>query len=214
MKTSIINSIMEEKIIVIARKVATENLIATAEALYAGGIRLIEVTFDQSGEFSSQVTADQIKLLNSHFDGNMLVGAGTVMTAEQTKIAYDSGAKYIISPNVDKNVIETTTNLGMVSIPGALTPTEISLAHSYGADFVKMFPAGELGINYLKAVLAPLNHIKTLAVGGINENNLKDFLSIGIKGVGVGSNIIKNDLIMQGNFKEITELALKYRECF
>ena len=125
-------------------------------------------------------------------------------------IARDAGAKYIISPNTDEKVIKKTNECGMVSIPGALTPTEIQYAHACGADFVKLFPADNLGIGYIKAVLAPLSHIKLLAVGGVNENNLKDFLNVGVKGVGIGSNITKKELIKQGQYDEITKLAKKY----
>lgn len=210
MKSMIMERILQNKVIAILRKVDKENLLPTAEALYNGGIRLMEVTFDQSGEFTAEDTAEQISLLSSHFGKDLSVGAGTVMSQEHVESAYNAGAKYIISPNINQEVIKKTVELGMVSIPGAVTPTEIELAHTWGADFVKLFPAGELGLGYIKAVLAPLNHIKVLAVGGINENNLKDFLNAGIQGVGIGSNIVKSNLIKQRNFSEISELAKKY----
>jgi len=210
MKSKVLESISENKIIAIIRKLETDKLIQTVEALKEGGIKLIEVTFDQRGEFSEEYTSGQIKMICDTYGDKLYIGAGTVMTVRQVEMAYKAGAKYIISPNVNKEVIKKTVELGMISIPGALTPTEIETAHSYGADIVKMFPAGELGIGYVKAVLAPLNHIKTMAVGGVDEKNLKDFLSLGIIGVGVGSNIVKKDLIAKGEFDKITKFALNY----
>lgn len=138
------------------------------------------------------------------------MGAGTVLTPEQVDRAFKAGAEYIISPDTNPEVIKRTVSLGLVSIPGALTPTEIQYAHACGADFVKLFPAGEMGISYIKAVTAPLNHIRLLAVGGVNEDNLADFFKAGIKGAGIGSNIIKKNLLEQKDFKGITKLAGLY----
>lgn len=212
MKSKVLNSISANKIIAIVRKVETDKLIPTAEALYEGGIKLIEVTFDQSGKFSEEYVAEQIRLLNEKYHEKIAIGAGTGMTVRQVEEAYKAGAKYIISPDVNQNVIEKTNEFGMISIPGALTPTEIATAHYYGADIVKIFPAGDIGISYIKSVLSPLNHIKIMAVGGIDENNLLEFINTGICGVGVGSKIVKKDLVMQGGFDGITKLALKYTE--
>ena len=100
----------------------------------------------------------------------------------------------------------------MVSIPGALTPTEMESAREYGAHIVKLFPAGELGIGYVNALLAPLSNIKVIAVGGVDEKNIVDYLGLGILGVGVGSNIVKKDLIKNNKFEQITQLAKKYIE--
>ena len=98
----------------------------------------------------------------------------------------------------------------MVSIPGAFTPTEIATAYNAKANFVKLFPAGILGMDYIKAICSPLNHIPIVAVGGVNENNLKDFFAVGVKAVGVGSNIVKVSLINEGRYDELEALARKY----
>jgi len=98
----------------------------------------------------------------------------------------------------------------MVSIPGALTPTEIQNAHRYGADFVKLFPITSMGSAYIKAVKAPLSHIQFLAVGGIDENNMSEYLRAGVCGFGIGSNIVDKKLVEAGDFAAITELAKKY----
>lgn len=205
-------SILKHKIIVIIRKVESPYIIPLAQALYDGGVRLIEVTFDQSSPTGNDDTSQAIRSINDYFGDAMCTGAGTVMTKLQAQIASDAGAKYLISPNTDIEIIQKTTELGLVSIPGAITPTEATIAYDSGADFVKLFPAGEMGIHYVKAIMAPLNHIPFLAVGGIDEANIEQFLTIGVKGFGIGSNIVKRSLIKEGKFKEITELAKRFIE--
>ena len=164
MREDVIKRIEEEKIIVIVRGVESEKLIPLAEALYDGGIRLLEVTYSANGKVSDAQTADNIKMLAEHFEGRMYIGAGTVLTKEQVELTHKAGGTFIISPDTCAEVIEKTCELGMVSMPGALTPSEIQSAHKSGADFVKMFPITNMGIGYVKAVLAPLSHIKLLAV--------------------------------------------------
>ena len=121
-----------------------------------------------------------------------------------------AGGKFIISPNADKKIIKLTNKCGLVSMPGALTPSEICDAHNWGADFVKLFPITNLGTDYVKAVKAPLNNINLLAVGGIDENNIPDYLKVGISGFGVGSNIVKQDLIENDDYIGISKLAENY----
>jgi 2-dehydro-3-deoxyphosphogluconate aldolase/(4S)-4-hydroxy-2-oxoglutarate aldolase len=132
------------------------------------------------------------------------------MNVHQVETAINSGAKYIISPNTNLQVIKKTSELGAVSIPGALTPSEIAFAYEAGAKFVKLFPASEFGVSYIKSIRSPLNHIPLLAVGGVDENNMNSFFEAGVSGVGVGSNIVKKSLISMKKFDEITVLAKKY----
>ena len=177
-----------------------------------GGIKLVEVTFDQSGKITDEETASNIRAIKEHFAGRIRVGAGTVMTVEQVEIAYKAGAEYIISPDSYEPVIRRTRELGMVSMPGALTPTEAANAHRWGADFVKLFPNSEMKITYLKALIAPLSHIKFLAVGGINLENFKDYLNAGAKGVGMATNIADRKAILAGDWDKITSLAKSYTD--
>ena len=116
----------------------------------------------------------------------MLVGAGTVTNTHLVDLTHAHGGQYIISPDTNVSVIKKTKELGMISMPGAMTPSEVITAHNAGADIVKLFPASDLGPRYLKAVRAPLNHIKIMAVGGINQKNMPDFLAAGACGFGVG----------------------------
>lgn len=212
MREEVLSLIEEEKIIVIVRGVEKEKLIPLAEAMYKGGIRLIEITYSQSGAPSDEETADSIRLLSEHFKGRMLIGSGTTLTEKQVELTKNAGGTFIISPDANVEVIKKTRELSLVSIPGALTPTEITTAHAAGADFVKLFPITNLGVSYFKAVSAPLSAVKYLAVGGIDENNMKEYLDAGIKGFGIGSNIVNKKMISANEFEKITELAKKYVE--
>jgi len=206
----VIERIKEHKIIAIVRGVALDDIVPTAHALMDGGIRLLEVTFNQSSSTGEQDTAEAIRRLCSAFGDDMIIGAGTVVSERQVAVAVEAGAQYIISPNTDAAVIRKTLELGAVSIPGALTPTEVLYAHNLGAHFVKLFPAGNLGTGYIKAIRAPISHIPLLAVGGVNDKNLMDFSKAGVSGVGVGANIVDNKLIKEKKFDELTALARLY----
>lgn len=212
MKQKVIDSIIENKIIVIVRGLKREQLVPTVQALYDGGIRLLEITFDASQKVSMEETASNIKMLCEKFDGRMYIGAGTVINTRQVELVKEAGGKFIISPDTFEDVIRKTNECDMVSIPGALTPSEIRCATRAGADFVKLFPIGNLGVSYVKAVSAPLNDIKLLAVGGVDENNISDYLKTGVYGFGIGSGVIKKDLIEAGRFDEITKLAKVYTD--
>jgi len=169
---------------------------------------LIEITFDQRG--APEDTANAIRLVAQNYSGDVCVGAGTVMTTAQLAAAIAAGANYIISPNVNLEVIHETKRNGLVSIPGALTPSEIACAHENGADFVKVFPASAMGLEYIKAIRAPVSNIPLLAVGGITEGNIADYMAAGIVGFGIGSNIVKNQWVQQERYEEITRLAGAY----
>ena len=210
MREQVIQAVEKEKIIVIVRGVESEKLIPLAEAMYQGGIRLLEITYSANGKVSDEQTAANIAMLAKHFEGKMFIGAGTVLTEKQVELTYQTGGKFIISPDTCPAVIEKTRALNMVSMPGALTPTEMQIAHRSGADFVKMFPITSLGTSYIKAVKAPLSHLKLLAVGGVDENNMGDYLKAGVCGFGVGSNIIDKKMLAQNDWAGITALAEKY----
>ena len=206
-REEIIKDIEKNKIIVIMRGFTEEQLINSVEAMEKGGIRLVEVTFDQTGKVGDEVTASYIHTLKKRFDGRVRIGAGTVMTESQVEIAYKAGAEFIISPDSYEGVIRKTRELGMVSIPGAFTPTEAANAHRYGADFVKLFPNSEVNISYLKALAVPLSHIKFLAVGGVNADNMQEYLAAGAKGIGVATAIADKKSIFAGDYEDITRRA-------
>ena len=209
MREEVIAKIQEEKIIAIVRGVGAEACRKVADALYEGGIRLMEITFDQKDPASFATTGGAIRAIGEAYAGRMLVGAGTVTSVELVELAASAGARYIISPDVNVDVIRRTRELEMVSLPGAMTPTEVMTAHNAGADFVKLFPAGNLGVSYIKAIRAPISHVKLLAVGGVNEDNVAEFLHAGLVGAGVGGNLANKKWIEAGEYHKITETARK-----
>ena len=209
---NIIESVKNNKIIVIVRGVAKEKLIPLAEAMYNGGIRLIECTYQANGSISDEEIADNIKMLAEYFGDKMYVGAGTVLTKKQVELTKKAGGKFIISPDANEEVIRYTKEIGLISMPGALTPTEIAAAKRAGADFVKVFPIDVYGPSYIKAVKAPLSNVELLAVGGITINNINDYLSAGAVGVGIGTGIVNKSMIESGDFEGITRLAKEYTE--
>lgn len=210
MRNEIIDAIKKEKIIAIIRGVEKEYLISLAEALLKGGIKLLEITYSANGAVSDEKTAENIKMLAENFKGRMFIGAGTVLTPEQVELTKKAGGQFIISPDTYDAVIKKTRELDMVSIPGAFSPTDIQNAHRAGADFVKLFPITNLGISYLKAVKAPLSHINLLAVGGVNEKNVGEFIKAGAAGVGVGGGLTNKEWIQNGEFDKITALAEEF----
>ncbi len=171
---------------------------------------MMEVTFDQSKPEALSRTSDTVKLLVDEMGDKMAFGAGTVTSVEMVELAHEAGAQFIVSPNMNEKVIRATVEKGMVSMPGAMTATEVLQAHEYGADFVKLFPIGNLGASYVKAIAAPINHVRLLAVGGVNEKNIKDFLNAGAVGAGVGGNLVNKEWIAAGRFDEITALAKEF----
>ena len=172
----------------------------------------MEITYDATGKTTDEETAENIRMLCEHFDGRMFIGAGTVLTPRQAELTKAAGGEFIISPNVDESVLRKTRELSMVSMPGALTPSEIQNAHIFGADFVKLFPITNMGVSYVKAITAPLSHIKLLAVGGISLDNMVDYKNAGVCGFGLGSNIIDKKALADGDYEKITNLAKKYSE--
>lgn len=207
MRDRVIKLILEEKLIAIVRGAEPEQCEAVAKALYAGGIRLMEITYNQNAPETWQATADAIGALAKEYEGRMFVGAGTVTSPALVEMTAKAGGAFIISPDTDVEVIRKTRELGLVSMPGAMTPSEIKIAHNAGADFVKLFPVGSLGAGYLKAVKAPLSHIKMMAVGGVNEENAAEFLKAGAVGLGVGGNLAKKAWIEAGEYDRLTAAA-------
>ena len=210
MKKKIIDVIKKEGLIVIVRGIERKNLIPLAQAMYDGGVRLLEVTYSANGAVSDEETAENIQDLCNHFGEKMYIGAGTVLTEKQVELTKKAGGGFIISPNIKQSVIKRTVEFGMVSIPGAFSPSEIEDAYEFGADFVKLFPVTNLGAEYVKAVKAPLSHIDLLAVGGINLDNIPLYKKAGVCGFGIGSNITDKSMIANEDWQGITELAKQY----
>lgn len=200
----IIETIKTSKIVAIIRGIDRDHILKTAEALLNGGIKVMEITLNRDDAMES------IELVKRKFENEILLGAGTVLTEKQVREAYERGACFIVSPNTDEVVIKQTKDLNMISIPGAFSPTEIAKAQQLGADFVKVFPAGSLGSDYIKAVRGPLDSIPLLAVGGVNLDNMTEFLKAGAVGLGIGGNLVNKSLIYAEKYDEVEKIAQSY----
>ena len=207
MREDVTRAVLESRIIAIIRGFAPDECLRLAEAYREGGIRLVEVTFNQRDPSDWSNTANAIRMIGERFPGEVFAGAGTVLTVEQMKIAADAGAGYIITPSLDVEVVRAAVAAGLVAIPGAFTPTEISQAYAAGASFVKVFPSSQLGPSYIKAIRAPLSHIPLLAVGGITPENIGDFIKAGCVGAGVGGVLADRARVAANDWAGVTEVA-------
>lgn len=207
MMAEVKKSIVEHKIISIVRGMAPDVCAHLADAYLEGGVHLMEITFNQAKPETWADTQKAIRHLCDHYEGQILAGAGTVLTVDQYKMAIDAGAKYIITPVVNVPVIRAAKEDGVVCMPGALTPTDVLDAWEAGATFVKLFPAGTFGVKYFKDVKAPLSHIPLLAVGGISAANIREFLDAGAVGFGISSALVDKRAIAAGDWKTIAAAA-------
>ena len=205
--------IMAGGIIAIFRRLYEDDLHRVCDALYAGGIRVMEVTFDQSDAEGIDHTSAAIESL-CRWHPDLTVGAGTVLETQQLLAARQAGATYMVAPNVDTALIAKCREWGMASMPGAMTPTEIAAAWQAGADLVKLFPAGYLGPEYVKHVHAPLGHIPLVATAGVTAENLPAFLRAGCVGAGISGPLMDKKCIAAGNFTELTARAEKLVRTF
>ncbi len=200
------------RLVAILRKVPDEKAVYAAEALLSGGIPVLEVTFDHGEDGFLEKTAEKIRMIREAMGDAVLLGAGTVLGPEEAEAAKIAGAEFIVTPNFDPAVIRRARELGMAAMPGAMTPTEIVNAYSAGADVVKLFPAGNLGPAYVKALQGPLGHIPLFAVGGVGLENMCDFLSAGIRGFGIGGELVPSAAVQSGDFAEIRRRAEAFSE--
>ena len=200
-----LEKILENGIIAISRGNYGDTLLRAVDAAARGGIKAVEITFEQN--LAPEIAGEALDKLVRRFGTVLAVGAGTVLTLEQLSIAAQAGAKYIVSPNSDCYIIKETKRRGLISIPGAMTPTEITAAHAAGADIVKLFPAG---VEYFKAVKAPLRHIPVAAVGGVTPENLLPFKKAGACAYGISTGIFNATAIKSEDYERVRLLAREY----
>ncbi len=199
--------IKKEGLIVIFRGIGPDKIINVANALYDGGVRILEIAFNPSDNDTIEKTTTLIKMIKDEFGDKLLVGAGTVVCEEYVVAAHNAGADFIFSPDTDLDVIRLTKKLGLVSIPGALTPSEMKTAYKNGADIIKLFPATIDKVDYIINITRPLSHIPFICVGGTDIDTIEAFIKAGASGVGTGLSILKPELIESENYTEITRLA-------
>jgi len=200
------------RLIVIMRGIPKDKLNRVLDILYESGVRLAEITFDASGKVSDEETAAMIRQAVLHTEGRMSIGAGTVLMENQIMLTKQAGGRFIISPHTDLSLIRRTKQEGLVSIPGVMTVSEMAAASAAGADFVKIFPAGVLGPDFIRQVKAPLPHIKVLAVGGVFTEDIPKWQAVATDGFGIGSAIVNAALCCDEKMTQIRTNAEKFAE--
>ncbi|HEX4006472.1 MAG TPA: bifunctional 4-hydroxy-2-oxoglutarate aldolase/2-dehydro-3-deoxy-phosphogluconate aldolase [Acidobacteriaceae bacterium] len=180
---------------------------ALVQALVAGGITVMEVTMTVPG------AVELLGALKAEYGDRLLLGSGTVTTAEQAAATIEAGAEFVVSPSFHPEVVGVTREMGKVSIPGALTPTEVITAWRAGADYVKVFPCSAMGgASYLKSLLAPFPELRLIPTGGVTLGTAADFLQAGAKALGVGTDLVNPQAIEEGRPETVTAMARAYVE--
>ena len=205
-KQSALSRVESTGIVAVIRAASGELLADVAEALLAGGIEVMEVTFTVPR--AHQV----IERVAERLGNRILLGAGTVLDTETARIALLSGAEFIVSPTVNVDVIQLCRRYDKLVMPGALTPTEVLTAWEAGADVVKIFPSDLTGPAYLKALAGPLPQVRMMPTGGVNLQTAADFLRAGAFALGIGSSLVDPQAVETGNFKKIESLAAQFVE--
>ncbi|GAF12431.1 LOW QUALITY PROTEIN: 4-hydroxy-2-oxoglutarate aldolase [Bacillus sp. JCM 19045] len=201
---TILNELIDSGVCAVMRKLPFEKTEAIANALLAGGVRGLEVTLDSDRPY------EVIANLKKMFGDEALVGAGTVLNAEEAQAALDAGAQFIFSPLLSKEVIDVAKQAGVPVIPGIFTPTEAYQQPQWGADMVKVFPADCVGPGFIKAVSGPLAQIKMMPTGGVDLDTIPAFIKAGAVAVGAGGALLQNTLIEQEDWQALEERAAAF----
>ncbi len=204
-KQEVISGLKDSGVVAVIRADKIETAEQIVEAIVEGGITAIEVTMTVPNAF------DLIKKLSKKYQGSdVLVGAGSVTDVVSAKNSIDAGAKYIVGPTFDQDVVNICNEFQVPVIPGAMSPTEVVNAMKAGADIVKIFPATLFGPKIIKAIKGPIPHAPLLPTGGVNLDNVQDWFEAGACAVGVGSALSKG--WKEGKFDQITEQAKQFKE--
>lgn len=201
MNNDLFKELEQERIISILRGLPKDKVVDVARALHEAGVVFAEITLNTEGAL------DMISKWKESFGDVMRIGAGTVIDLKSAREAIAAGAEYLVTPNLDEEVVSYACEQGVGVFPGAMTPTEIVRAWKAGATAVKIFPMGSLGLDYFKEIRAPLNSIPMIPTGGVRLGNIQDFFAAGATAVGMGSTIVNLDLVHAGRFAEIISNA-------
>jgi len=201
-----LETILKTGVVAIMRAKSADQLLEAAEAVLAGGVKAIEVTMTTPGAL------DVIRQAVNKFGNTVLFGVGSVLDPETARSAMLAGAQFVVCPTLNIKTIEICKRYSVPVMPGAYTPTELLTAWEAGASIVKVFPASAGGPAYIKAIKAPLPHILLAAVGGVDLNNTADFIRAGVEIVGVGGELVSQNLLDAKDFSTITDRARRFRE--
>jgi len=205
-KTSKLDLVRKTGVVAIMRATSSEQLVAAADAIKAGGVRVIEVTMTTPGALGV------IEQATSKYGNELLFGAGSVLDAETARAAILAGAGFIVAPTLDLRTIALCNRYSIPVMPGCYTPSEMLTAWQAGADMVKLFPASVGGPALVKAIRAPLPQLEIVPVGGVNLNTAADFIRSGSAALGVGSSLVNQELLDAGDMTELTRRAKAFIE--
>jgi len=203
-KSEIISILTDPGIIAVVRAKRADQVPPLCEALIAGGITAIEITMTTPDALGA------IRRASAQFSDRAVIGVGTVLDTRTCQAALDAGAEFVVTPICRVELVPITRVAGRSIMVGACTPTEAQIAHEAGADFVKIFPADGLGPGYIKAMRAPLPHLRIVPTGGVDVENLADFFKAGCAAVGAGSSLISPDILQEDNWPELTRRAKEF----
>ncbi|HEX5105397.1 MAG TPA: bifunctional 4-hydroxy-2-oxoglutarate aldolase/2-dehydro-3-deoxy-phosphogluconate aldolase [Pirellulaceae bacterium] len=196
-----LDRILDRVIVAVIRAESPDSLVDVAEALLAGGVDVMEVTF------TVPRAARVLESVASKLGDRILLGAGTVLDPETARVALLAGAEFIVSPAVNPQVIELCRRYSKVVMPGALTPTEVVAAWQTGADIIKIFPSELTGPRYIKLLHAPLPQVRLMPTGGVNAQTAGEYLAAGACALGVGGALVDPRLVAAGDLDEISRRA-------
>ena len=203
-RAATLDRMAEAGLVAIIRASSERGLIETCRALADGGVTVAEITMTTPGAIEG------IRAARAELGDKCLIGVGSVLDAATTRQACEAGAQFVVSPVFKREVVEAAHELGRPVLAGALTPTEILTATEAGADLVKVFPANHFGPKYFKDVLAPMPHLKLTPTGGVDLHTIGDWFAAGAVCLGVGSALVKKDLIEKQDWRGLTELARRF----
>src|SRR5882724_1101063 len=200
-KSEIVTRLMEPGVIAIVRAKQLAQVQPLVESLVAGGIVATEITMTTPNALAAIKEARQL------LGERSLIGVGSVLDAATCRAAISAGAQFIVTPVCRKELVEIAHAAGRPIMLGAYTPTEAQLGHEAGADFIKIFPADILGADYIRALRAPLPHLRTVPTGGVDLGNVTDFFKAGCAAVGVGSSLVSTQILEQSDWPELMRRA-------
>ncbi len=203
-KSEIISLLANPGIIAVVRARNPEQILPLSEALLAGGVVAIEITMTTPNAIAA------IRQARAQIGERALIGVGTVIDANTCRAALEAGAEFVVTPICRTELVAICHAADRPVMLGAYTPTEAQLAHEAGADFIKVFPADTLGPAYLKALRAPLPHLKVVPTGGVDVHNVADFLKAGAVALGVGSSLVSAKILQEANWPELTRRAAEF----
>ncbi|MEX0593216.1 MAG: bifunctional 4-hydroxy-2-oxoglutarate aldolase/2-dehydro-3-deoxy-phosphogluconate aldolase [Balneolaceae bacterium] len=205
-RNEITQRIEEKKLVAVVRTDTPEEILPVAEALLEGGVSIIELTMTIPN------VLDHIGSVRKQLGTDALLGLGSVLNAETAQRAVDAGVQFVVSPIMKREIIDTAHKGDVPVAVGAYSPTEVQLAYEYGSDIVKVFPANQLGPSYIKAIRAPMPHLKIMPTGGVSKDNVHEWLDAGTAALGVGSALVDMKAIREKRFDVLTANARQFSE--